>query len=254
MRDPWPLPTAPSRQGTVAGSTDSRGNRSEGHPSAIGQAAATPVRWSETQVARPNGQPPTNSRVKQDSDKESPTNGPDANRARTSHVEDKSSNDLNVAHMQSVDIERRHRDDNHHGPEDSSTSSKSVSRPSERPRTNNSQSAHIQPQPPATQDEDSDGLEGFKIVHRKPKTASLFVCGIKIKNSADDTRNTLLNYLRKRMIKVAQLRIVKRGKFYMSVKLNVDPSHKDTVLSDNFWQGGVQCRQWHFDNGEANLS
>ena len=127
------------------------------------------------------------------------------------------------------------------------------SRPSELPRTNNSQSAPIQPQPPATQDEDSDSLEGFKIVHRKPKTASLFVCGIKIKNSADDTRNTVLNYLRKRKIKVTQLRIVKRGKFYMSVKLNVDPSHKDTVLSDNFWPGGVQCRQWHFDNGEANL-
>ena len=176
MRDPWPLPTAPSRQGTVAGSTDSRGNRSEGHPSVIGQAAATPVRGSETQAARPNEQPPTNSRVEQDSDNESPTNAPDVNRARTPHVEDKSSSDLNVAHMQSVDIEWRHRDDNHHGPEGSSTSSKSVSRPSELPRTNNSQSAPIQPQPPATQDEDSDSLEGFKTStenQRQPHCSSV---------------------------------------------------------------------------------
>ena len=98
--------------------------------------------------------------------------------------------------------------------------------------------------------DDQDELEGFQMVERRPKSASFFLCGIRIKNSPDETRTAVINYLRKRKVKATQIRVLKRGKTYMSVKLNVAPAHKDTIMSENFWPQGVQCRQWHYDNGE----
>ena len=100
--------------------------------------------------------------------------------------------------------------------------------------------------------DDSDDLEGFQMVERRPRQAAFFVCGIKIKNSPDETKKAIINYLRKRNIKVTHVRLLKRGRMYMSVKVNIDPNDKETVTSSVFWPDGVQCREWVYENGDSN--
>ena len=97
---------------------------------------------------------------------------------------------------------------------------------------------------------DTDSLEGFQMVERRPRAVSFFVCGIKIKGSPESTRSAIQNYLQKRNVRVTHIRILKKGRMYMSVKINVDQIHKETVSSQCFWPDGVQCRQWIYDNGD----
>jgi len=89
----------------------------------------------------------------------------------------------------------------------------------------------------------SDGLEGFTRISRRPKREQFFVYGIKIKDTIENTKTMVADFLINSNVKPTMIRIIKRGSLYLSLKINTDVN--SGLDNDGFWPEGIGCRKWN---------